>query len=403
MNTDLSYAIRTGNWLIHNQVKEVPHVNPTSMDVGRFPVNMHIHEHKIVDGFLSTNWFTGMSIYALLMLRDLTGEQRWLESAELAGNYIRALQITMDKKPEVHGAIYEYAPYAKMSLVRDSLSAAWGLLRLYRATGNEEYLDRVKLFAKWHMTQAMPNGYPIGFHFLGAKPNITWLGGFQAGSANFYMDLHEVTGKKTYLNAGRRILDFFVANFWDDVSGIRIKVDPETGYKGDDPTPGNEDWNEMHKFNDDFDSVALMLYGVKTGNRRYIDFVDTYMKWCLSMQNEDGSFGKLRLEESSCVTALNLLNAGLILGKQEYFDAAQRARAHLMKSYQQDETCPFVDGGVLGLKHCQRPEQPNMISLRVTSYTVYTMTLFGLIESHHRGEPIADALRTNPMFPCLRQ
>jgi len=39
---------------------------------------------------------------------------------------------------------------------------------------------------------------------------------------------------------------------------------------------------------------------------------------------------------------------------------------------------PFVDGGVLGLQHCLIPEEFNMISLRVTNYTVYTLTLFGL-------------------------
>ena len=401
--TDLNYAIRTGAWLVNNQVREVQHVNPCSMDVGRFPINMHIQEHKIVDGFLSTNWFTGMSIYALLMLRDLNGEPRWLESAELAGNYLRCLQITMDPNPELQGAIYEYAPYAKMSLVRDSLSAAWGLLRLYRATENVEYLNRVELFAHWHMNYGMQNGYPIAIHNMGTGPNATWLGGFQAGSANFYLDLYEVTGKEIYLDAGRGILDFFITHFWDNKTGIRIQVDPATGYQGDDPDPGNKDWNEMHKFNDDFNSVALMLYWTKTGERRYLDFVDTYMTWCLSMQHEDGSFGNLRLEESSCVAALNLLNAGLILDNQEYFAAAQRARTHLLASYQQDPECSAVDGGVLGLQHCVRPVEPNMISLRVTNYTVYTMTLFGLIETQREGGLIPEPLCMNPMFPGLRQ
>jgi len=403
---NLDFARHTGEWFLNNQIKEIQGLNPFSLDIGRFPVNVHIHTHEIVDGLLGTNWMTGMAVYALTMLYDLTGEQRWVESAEAAGNYLRCLQLTMDSNPESRGALVEYGHHFKSSNTRDSLSGAWGLLRLYRATKDKEYLDRAEMFAEWYMNNAMhpEHNYPIWMHELGTeRPNKNTLGGFQGGCPLFFRDLYELTGNEKHLQSSLQIGDFFVKNFWDDETGIHITYDSETGYKGGVPGAKNRGYNEMHKFNDDFAAVGLMLLGVTTGEQRYLDWVDRYMQWCLKHQHKDGGFGELRLPVSSCVTALNLLNAGLILDKPEYVNAAGKARDHLMKSYQQNPDDPFVDGGVLGLQHCLIPEEFNMISLRVTDYTVYTLTLFGLLEEREKnGLVIPDALRNNPMFPSLR-
>jgi len=403
--SDLNYAIRTGEWLLNNQIKEIQGVNPFSLDIGRFPVNVHIHDHTTVDGLLSINWMTGMAVYALTMLQDLTGEQRWVDAAEAAGNYLRCLQLTMDTNPEALGALVEYGHHYKSNNTRDALSGAWGLLRLFRATDNAEYLNRAEMFASWHMKSALKNGYPIGTHHLGtgeiAKENPFF--GYQAGCTVFYRDLYEQTGKEVYLETSLSLANFFVENFWDDETGIHILYNPETGFKGDLPGAEKQGYNEMHKFNDDFAAVGLMLLAVTTGEQGYLDWVDCYMQWCIRHQHEDGGFGKLRLPVSSCVTALNLLNAGLILDKPEYIKAAKKARNHLMESYQQNPDDPFVNGGVLGLQHCLIPEEFNMISLRVTDYTVYTLTLFGLLEEHEKnGLVIPDVLRNNPMFPGLR-
>jgi len=404
--SDLDFARRSGEWFLNNQIKEVQGLNPFSLDIGRFPVNVHIHTHEIVDGLLGTNWMTGMAVYALTMLYDLTGEQRWVDSAEAAGNYLRCLQLTMDSNPEAHGALVEYGHHFKSSNTRDSLSGAWGLLRLYRATKDEEYLDRAEMFAEWYMNNAMhpEHNYPIWMHELGTgRPNKNTLGGFQGGCPLFFRDLYELTGNEKHLQSSLQIGDFFMENFWDDETGIHITYDPETGYKGDEPGAKNKGWNEMHKFNDDFAAIGLMLLGVTTGESRYLDWVDRYMQWCIRHQNEDGSFGTLRLSVSSAVTALNLLNAGLLLDKPEYFEAAEKAREHLMTNYQQNPDDPFVDGGVTGLQHCAIPDDPDIISLRVTDYTVYTMTLFGLIEKRNKGEEVLETLHNNPMFPGLRE
>ena len=403
--TNRDYAIRTGSWLLNNQIQEVQGLNPFSLDIGRFPVNVHIHTHKKVDGLLSTNWMTGMAVYALTMLYDLTKDRRWVESAEAAGNYLRCLQLTMDSNPEARGALVEYGHHYKSCSTRDSLSGAWGLLRLYRATEDQEFLDRAELFAVWYRNHAMDPeyGYPIWGHELGTgRPNKTILNGFQGGSTLFFRDLYEATGNKKYLETSLQIADFFMENFWDDENGIHITFVPQTGFKGDEQGAKKQGWNEMHKFNDDFAAIGLMLLGVTTGESRYLEWVDRYMQWCLQQQNDDGSFGTLRLSVSSCVTAMNLLNASLLLDKPEYLKGADRARAHLMSRYQKTPDDSLVDGGVLGLQHTTIPDDPDIISLRVTNYTVYALTLFGLIEEQQQGHSISEKLRNNPMFPGLR-
>ena len=401
--SDLKYAIRTGNWFLNNQVKEVQGVNPFSLDIGRFPMNVDINDHSMVDGLLGSNWMTGMAVYALTMLHDLTGDQVWVDSAEAAGNYLRCLQLTMDTNPEAQGALVEYGHHAKFSCTRDSLSGAWGLLRLFRATDNAEYLNRAELFAKWHMDYVLLDGYPISWHYLGTgKPNDNTYYGFQGGCAIFYHDLYEITGNETYLEASVNIVNFFMDNFWDDETGIHILYNKETGVKGDVPGDEQRGYNEMHKFNDDFAAIGLMLLGVSTGDKPCLKWVDRYMQWCINGQNEDGGFGEVKLPVSSCVVALSLLNAGLLLDKPEYIKAAEKARDHMMLSYQQNPDDLFVDGAVLGLKHCLIPEEFNMTSLRVTDYAVYTMTLFGLLEDEQNGKEISEKMRMNPMFPGLR-
>ncbi len=64
-----------------------------------------------------------------------------------------------------------------------------------------------------------------------------------------------------------------------------------------------------------------------------------------------------------------------------------------------------LDGGVLGLNHCEISESNDTISLRATMYAVYAAILFDVYEKYIAEDNVnaipADTIR-NPMFPGLR-
>ena len=400
-------AVKTADWICRNQVKN--NVDPETnnracvdMNFGRFVRNYSVSQQKTL--LLSSNWISGMTIYALLMLHDYLDkkESKYLQAAEDGAWYLKCLQNTLEMESPHYGAINEELPLSNWCHPRDALSGAWGFLRLYRATKKLEYLKRAELFAAWHSKYARRDGYPIWTVFFDERENENDYGNFQAGSANFYFDLFMLTNKPEYKRVMLEIMDFYIENFFDPEDGVYICYDDKTGYRGD--LQGEPAWSDMHKYNDDFNCIAVMNSYYLTGQKKYLKYVETYLDWVLTGQHEDGGFGMFSLSVSSCVCALNLLNGYFILKKEEYLKAAERALKHLSQSILKNND-PRLDGAVLGLNHCEISETNDTISLRVTMYTIYAFILFDVYEKYiklDKADGIPTEILRNPMFPGLR-
>jgi rhamnogalacturonyl hydrolase YesR len=401
-------ADNTAEWICNNQIRniidpETTDANCGDMNFGRFVRNYSISQERIL--YLSSNWVTGMTSYGLLLMNDYTGEKKYLGAAENSMNYLSSLQRLVPGEEKTYGCIIENIPADNWTNPRDALSAAWGMLRLYMTTKNGEYLFRAECFAEWHLDYAMSDdGYPIWSVYFDERENLEFYGSFQAGSALFYYELYRQTMKPEYKAAMLSILDFFVENFWDDEKGLIIKYDPRIDYKGDSTAAA---WSDMHKYNDDFATIALLNAYHLTGDKSYLNFATGYLDWITANQKENGSFGEYSLSISSCVAALNLLNASLITENKTYEEAAYKAVNHLKESIVSDNENPKINGGILGLNHCDISEENDTISLRVTMYALYTFVLFDIYENQvvTKGEEnllLDKKLLQNPMLVGLK-
>jgi hypothetical protein len=393
----LDRAIAAADWIRNGQV-----LDPASMDLGRFVRNYSIGRRQVED--LGSNWYSGLSMFALLLLRDLDHDRDYLAAAGRATHYLRILQQLLPDDPAARWSILEESPASLWCHPRDALSGAWGMLRLHRATGSAELRARVEGFAGWHRGQAMRGGYPVWTMRFDGRPNDLRLGSFQSGSALFYQDLYELTGDPAYRIAMDGVLTYFIEHFFSDAGGLEIVYDDATGRCSDTADPRERVWCDMHRFNDDFGCAAAVAAFHLTGTRLYGDYITRYLDWILSRQHDDGSFGEHRLAVSSCVAAQNLLNGFLATGRGVYREAAYRALAHLQDAQLLRPHDPAVHGGVPGMAaDCGLGN--GTIDLRATMYTVFTEVLFHLYETFivtGRGAEIPAAVRLNPMLGGLR-
>lgn len=398
MSLHRARARRAADWVRQGQVRTAG-----SMDRGRFIRNYLVQQHAIED--LSSNWYTGMAIFALLTSRDTEGDHGDLAICDRAAHYIACLQRTLVADQTHYGAINEEHPWSGWCHPRDALSAAWGLLRLHQRTGRTDLLERCRLFAQWHRTQTLRDGYPVAtIRFDGpAQPIDGLLASCQGGSALFYLDLHQTTGEAVYLETMHGILRYFTANFFTPAGGLAIRFDAQARTRHMDMEGQQRAWCDMHRYNDDFALVAALAAHRQTGDLDYLDYARSYLDWLVDEQHADGSFGAFRLAVSSCVAALNLLNGYLATGNTVYRAAAYQALQHLAQSQIDRPEDPTVDGGILGMApNCD--VGAGTIDLRVTTYAVITYLLFDLYETQvltGRAGELTAQVTSNPMYPGL--
>ncbi|MCX5777277.1 MAG: hypothetical protein NTX32_06610 [Candidatus Firestonebacteria bacterium] len=91
-----------------------------------------------------------MDLYNLAKRKPKEGH-RFIRSAELAGNYLKSLQVTDFRLTKSIGGFREHTPQTTQSYPRDAVTGGFGLCRLFKETRDEEWLDSAKLFAEWRI------------------------------------------------------------------------------------------------------------------------------------------------------------------------------------------------------------------------------------------------------------
>jgi hypothetical protein len=387
-------------WLVNTQLKAPMYPASSDLNIGRYVRNYDVDKGKITA--LSTNWMSGMTIYSLCMMYDYTIDETYRLSAEMGVYYIKSLQCVMEDDPSNEGAISEIDTMCRFCCPRDALSAAWGMLRLFKINGQRSLYERAKLFAEWHSTYAMIDGYPLWMYQFDDKGRSDLrIGSFQSGSALFYLDLYRISGDEKHKKHVQGIVDYYIAHFFDEKEGLKIVYDPETDSKYD--LDDEAVWCDMHKYNDDFGALAVMNQYHETNAPRYYDYLQKYLDWVISKQKKDGSFGEYTLSVSSCVAALNLLNFYMISKEEKYLSAAEKAMEHLLANTIDCKDQKNLHGGVLGLNECVISDVKT-ISIRVTMYAVYTYLLFGIFKNKLYADKtkVSKDIVDNPMFIGLK-
>jgi hypothetical protein len=205
----------------------------------------------------------------LLALHSRTGRDEYLEAAKMAGEYLKSLQILDCREPRSFGGLREHNPQDQWSFPRDAATGAIGFAALYKATGDEEYLYRLRIHCDWFLQYAMGDEkWPHYRYWFDDRENPEKTKGpWQVGAGLMFYYAYKLTGQRDYLDEG---------------------LLPLCNQLISEPVPKGLErpWGT----NDDFASIAVLAAYETTGEPKYLDAVRTHADWLLSVQEEDGSY-----------------------------------------------------------------------------------------------------------------
>ena len=284
----LASALRGLDYFVRNQINATE-----SADAGRFPYVYDCEKNQIVT--MTTNWTTGVTASALLSGYKLTGKEEYLEAAGKACSYIKSLQDFNPRTPRVNGVFHESTPQTPMAHPRDALTAAWALLDYSLQVKDNDGIERAKAYADWFVEVALEKGYPYWtIRFDDEEWEPSWCGSFHSGSAFFMYRMFEETGDEKFVTAMRQILDFYNEHHMDDEGNITVIIDRDSLESLDgkaDSRFTNPGWEMMHRYNDDFGALANLAAWKCTGEGKYRESAEKFLRLMSKTQREDGSFG----------------------------------------------------------------------------------------------------------------
>ncbi len=302
--TALNSARLTAEWYVRNVNWDVN----TSAAAGSFPFQTSFNIRPVTA--YSAQWNLGFGIMGMLSAGKVFDEERYFDTAAQMMNYVKTLQIFEPFLPEDYGAFRELTPQTTWCYVRDALSAAWGCLAYYEATGKEEYLERARLWAEWFLRRGMDEtGWPVWGRLFDSKKGhrqpemyMDMHGCFHGGCLNFFYHLARLSGDKKWVGGFfEHIADYF-AGVIQQKDGFFRTVRKETRMVPDaDPQSG------LHRGNDDLGTLGLLCAWKALGKESYLRSIEKFLAGAFSRQQEDGHF------EKSCAAIpviLNVLHEG---------------------------------------------------------------------------------------------
>jgi len=338
-NAYLEKALKTADWFTRQQLI---FPKPWQGDQYRFCYYYYMPEKRYVPGL---NWTHGRALFVLTEAYALTGDRRYLDSAELGMRFVRALQ-PLDPYYEItHGSIHEEIPQAPRGGILDGAQAASGMLMMHRVTGHPDYLRRGRAFGEflrrtWHPEKGMAV-------FVDYDPEkVAYdesMGCIHQASAIPLWHLYCTTGEAQYLpiivNAADRILKCQRGD-----GGINYIPDVENK-----PDPGfNHHWGlgkGKEKFllrNDDAIVVVVIAAYRITGNRKYLDALARYADWIVANEPHERPYCGFGIQ------ANNVLDIGRETGRDYSAWVLDNLEKHCLSLQVQGSGDPKAEGGFRG-------------------------------------------------------
>jgi uncharacterized protein YyaL (SSP411 family) len=245
-------------------------------------------------GFSGCQWNAAFAVMGWLGAYKAFNDEQYLTSAMGAARYLKSLQVFNPFMKKHYGAIREMTSQTTWCYPRDSISAGWAFLELYRFTGEKEWLDRATLFADWFLREALdPDGWPywgVVLEDLMEKkypPQICndVQGCFHGGSLNFFYQLAKVTGDNQWTGDFYiRMADYFVDHI-QQKDGFFRSIERKTR-----SVPHNDPQLGLHRANDDLGTLGLLGAYKVTGNNKYLRAIEKYLTAVFAKQDGEGMF-----------------------------------------------------------------------------------------------------------------
>lgn len=252
-------------------------------------------------------WNYAFAIMGLLAAEKTFDDEKYAQVADRLAKVLKTFQIFDEFNKEHYGAIREHSPLCPWCYTRDAISAGWGFIELYKATGDEEYKQRALLFAKWLEKKGLDDeGYPwFGVTFEKEfRPNDfdhiknDIQGSFQGGSLNFFYQLFKMTENEHWVKLMKPIADIFVDHIQQD-SGYFVGI-----YRDSKKTVcSDNEYSLLHRGNDDLGTLGLLGMYEVTGDKKYLEAIRKFLQAVWSNLREDGFF------EDSVAASPVILNA----------------------------------------------------------------------------------------------
>lgn len=260
------------------------------------------------------NWGQALGIMSLLALHRRTNDAQYLESAKLAGEYLKSLQLLDRRDQRTFGALRETTPQALWTYPRDAATGGMGFAALYRATGDKEYLERLRFLCDWFIDQCMgPAKWPAYRYEIGReKQDRSRKEYFMVGSGLMFYYAYRLTGERRYIAEGLvPICDPLAADYH---------------FKPWGPSPPQLESQGIWSTQDDFASEALLAAYRATGNRKYFDAAKRHADWLVSVQRDNGAY--TGFGSAVHVSGLHLLDLCRIIDEEKMgIDPAPYLRA----------------------------------------------------------------------------
>jgi lantibiotic modifying enzyme len=158
---------------------------------------------------------TAGNAYFLASLYLETNDKAFLDAALAGANYLKAVAKTQGDVCLVFHHEPEGEDLFYLGWCHGPTGTARLFYRLYQATGDKEWLDWVKRSGRAIMNSGLPEKRPPGFW-----NNVSRCCG-SAGVAEFFLDLHRVTGDREYLAFSRRVTEDLLKRATRDEKGTR--------------------------------------------------------------------------------------------------------------------------------------------------------------------------------------
>ena len=351
-------SVLAAEWFASNQVPERPYGKDANR--GRF-----IQEYNVATGEVaySCNWATALGAMACLTAHRLMGEERFIDSAVEAAGYLKTLQLTDSRDPELFGLIREETPRSEFLYPRDAATGAWGLLHVFKATGDADCLDRATLFADWFLANGLASdGWPLREFRIDTKEKLDpreRRAAWQAGCLGFFCDLarEEPTPKLT--EAIRRIANMCRDRLFAPDGGIAVP-----GYVAAAP-------QETSAFGSDWAMTGFLASGAVLGTDGYLACVRRWLEYAERRVEEDGA---ISLEEGifhtgSAFVANAALEYEYVTGDGRFRPLAERCAEILMSIQDTASADPRLLGGLRSSECTSVENDRDMIAARVTGYS----------------------------------
>ncbi len=336
----LDRALKAADWFVNTQLE--PEFS-CDANAGRFLYYYYMPDRKWIPGI---NWSHGRAIFVLTDAYNITGDRRYLDSAELGARYIRALQ-PLDPYYEVtYGSIVERFPHENWGGTLDGAQAASAMLMLNKVTGERDYLRHGKAFCDFLLrTWRNDVGFPrhVTYHpeqvFYPGDP--IWSIGYATAIPLWHA--HNITGEGQYIDLIAKSADFILESQRED-GGINCLPEIDSIEE----LPPNHHWGlgegiDQYLLLNDDGIVTVVLAACKaTGDEKYLDAMVRYADWTIANEPHERPFNAFGIQ------AANVLDIGSISGKDYTPWVLEHLQERCLDLQVLDSGDPMADGGFRG-------------------------------------------------------